>query len=144
MPYKNPADRVAAGKRWRALNRNRKNVLNQAYRDANREQINARARSARQSQPRKNREYQRYSRYGITAQQYATMLIEQRGKCAICSEIMDKVTEPHIDHNHATGQVRALLCRLCNVGLGKFRENLGFLNEAIAYLTFWRANAPTV
>lgn len=40
----------------------------------------------------------------------------------------------HIDHDHTTGVVRGRLCRDCNVGLGRFKDNLGLLQAAVRYL----------
>ena len=39
-----------------------------------------------------------------------------------------------VDHCHTTGNVRGLLCDTCNTALGKFRDNIDLLNEAIKYL----------
>ena len=50
--------------------------------------------------------------------------------CAICS-IGGKL---HVDHDHATGKIRGLLCRGCNMGLGNFRDSTVYLNRAIEYL----------
>lgn len=59
----------------------------------------------------------RYSlnKFGITLDQFHSKFENQDFCCAICGEVMDR---PHIDHNHTTGKVRGLLCRLCNLGIG--------------------------
>ena len=49
--------------------------------------------------------------------------------CEICQQ-----PATMIDHNHATGQVRGLLCRACNLGLGKFEENLESMSRSLVYL----------
>lgn len=80
-----------------------------------------------------------YARYGITAGQYDQMLLKQGGGCAICgatAEQHERQARPlHIDHDHATGIVRGLLCTSCNTGLGKFRDNPKLVQAAADYLT---------
>ena len=68
--------------------------------------------------------------YGITLQRYNEMLALQGGLCAIClkSEVRrkkdGKICHMHVDHDHATGGVRGLLCHRCNtlVGIIENRE----------------------
>lgn len=90
---------------------------------------------------RRNKEEQREKawlrRYGITREWYDRTLEEQGGCCAICltSEIGRKGhTHFHVDHDHDTGQVRGLLCDLCNRGLGYFKDNENLLTKAADYL----------
>lgn len=58
------------------------------------------------------------------------MLAEQKGLCAICREAPAK----HVDHDHATGRVRGLLCFNCNGALGQFRDRTDLMLRAVAYL----------
>lgn len=74
------------------------------------------------------------------------MLERQGNACAICREpfaISDRrgksAKDPHVDHDHATGTLRGLLCHHCNVLLGHAKDSTGLLREAILYLE--RANA---
>ena len=67
----------------------------------------------------------------ITMIEYNTMLEEQNDKCGICDI---KMPVPHIDHDHATGQIRMLLCRNCNTMLGMANDNATILSNAIKYL----------
>ena len=74
-------------------------------------------------------------RYGLTREAYEALLAVQRGVCAICGKReLAKRGRLHIDHNHITKRVRGLLCSNCNTGLGKFREQIAFLEAAIEYL----------
>lgn len=75
--------------------------------------------------------------YGITLQEYENMLLTQNKTCKICgkTEMNNKNKVLCVDHNHVTGEIRGLLCGLCNSGLGKFLENKELLNNAIKYLT---------
>jgi len=78
--------------------------------------------------------------YGIDHDEYDRMLTEQQGCCEIC-----KSPDPKgrwignsrafcVDHDHATGEVRGLLCNSCNQGLGNFYDNVENLERAIIYL----------
>lgn len=75
-----------------------------------------------------------YAKYGLTREDYTRILSEQHGHCAICQHLPKRGRRLCIDHNHATGQVRGLLCDACNYGLGGFQDNPDFLLSAIAYL----------
>lgn len=59
------------------------------------------------------------------------MLDGQTG-CAICGQPFVKT--PQADHDHATGQVRGLLCGNCNSGLGLLQDNPELLRAAANYL----------
>lgn len=83
--------------------------------------------------PRKPRskEYRRRERlklvYGLTLEQYQTMLEKQHGVCALCGQPETRqqygVLDPlAVDHDHKTGKIRGLLCRKCNLALGVFEE----------------------
>lgn len=53
--------------------------------------------------------------YGITLEQYNQMLNNQNGCCAICDRHRDEFDRHFsVDHNHATGEIRGLLCTYCN------------------------------
>ena len=87
--------------------------------------------------------------YGITPEDFDRMLEAQDGKCAICgredstskidpSKAQHKsVHRLHIDHDHTTGEIRALLCGTCNRGIGSFHENPELLEAAARYLRRW-------
>jgi hypothetical protein len=77
--------------------------------------------------------------YGCTNDEFETMLATQQGKCAICqSPELNRhkggVRKLSIDHDHATGRIRALLCGACNTGLGSLRHDPTIFEAAIAYL----------
>jgi hypothetical protein len=40
----------------------------------------------------------------------------------------------HVDHDHATGEVRGLLCFRCNVAIGHLREDKLLIADSIVYL----------
>ncbi|TYB70192.1 hypothetical protein FXF51_03755 [Nonomuraea sp. PA05] len=76
------------------------------------------------------RNYHLKRRYGITEDDFVRMLARQGGLCAICRA----VPGTFVDHCHATGQVRGVLCFNCNNGLGHFGDNTVLLELAALYL----------
>lgn len=80
---------------------------------------------------KRNSWYARAWRYGVSEEDLLAMLEAQGGVCAICPKQMSK---PCVDHDHATGQVRGLLCHGCNTMLGLAGDDPERLNAAIAYL----------
>jgi len=77
-------------------------------------------------------------RYGITYEEYESLLEEQNFCCAICKEKHSNSVRTSgklfVDHCHSTGKVRGLLCSRCNHGLGQFDDDTDKLTEAIKYL----------
>jgi hypothetical protein len=78
------------------------------------------------------RTYHLRRRYGITAEEADALLEAQGGLCVIC-KVAPAV---HVDHDHATGAVRALLCFNCNGGLGQFKDDPDVLRAAAEYVEF--------
>lgn len=85
----------------------------------------------------KSRQYSLKKNFQMTHDDYLGMFERQDGKCAIC-----QTTKPGswgqylcIDHDHATGKVRGLLCNSCNTGLGFFKDDVTALSSAIRYLS---------
>jgi hypothetical protein len=75
--------------------------------------------------------------YGITIEEYEQMLERQGGKCAICGRpggYGKRSERLCVDHCHETGELRSLLCKPCNTGLGCFSDNTGTLEAAVEYL----------
>lgn len=70
--------------------------------------------------------------YGLRPGEYDARFRDQKGLCAICEQPSERVL--HVDHDHATGKVRGLLCTHCNRGLGAFRDSILDLRRAIEYL----------
>lgn len=85
--------------------------------------------------PRRVKDWQLKSQYGIRVEDYEKMLAQQEGKCLICGKKSESLV---IDHDHNTGVVRGLLCHHCNIGLGFLKDNANSLEAAIIYL---RGNA---
>ena len=69
---------------------------------------------------------------------YEEMLKAQGNGCALCGKSeAENGQRLAIDHNHTTHQVRALLCRNCNTGIGAFKEDQEIMIKAIEYINTW-------
>lgn len=73
-------------------------------------------------------------RYGVTREMYETMLEGQGGVCVVCRGEQIRGWSFDIDHDHATGRIRGLLCRLCNVTLGNVGDDPERLRRLADYL----------
>lgn len=93
-----------------------------------------------------DRRYARNKMYALRMQSPAglqyTALMEARGhdSCAICGYTEEvrssrgRLRRLVIDHDHATGIVRDLLCSRCNAALGLFRDDAEVILAAAQYL----------
>jgi hypothetical protein len=87
------------------------------------------------------RRYHLHKQYDMTNDEFDQMLAAQGGRCAIC-----RTDEPrsggrggangtwHVDHDHATGKNRGLLCSNCNRMLGQAKDNPATLRAGADYL----------
>lgn len=69
--------------------------------------------------------------YGLNQDQFDCMFLEQQGKCLACHTDMNP---PVVDHCHATGKIRGLLCKNCNTSLGMAQDNPRILIALADYL----------
>ncbi len=75
------------------------------------------------------------TRYGIGLDDYEKLLAYQGGVCAICGgppDTRDRVFA--VDHDHATGRVRGLLCKGCNTAMGHLKDNPDNASRVQLYL----------
>jgi hypothetical protein len=79
----------------------------------------------------------RLKKFGLSTEEYDTISKAQNHRCKICGDkanTKSKYKTLTVDHNHKTGEVRALLCSQCNSMLGFARDNRVILSKAIDYL----------
>ena len=91
---------------------------------------NARGRETLERLYGNSRHYHLKRRYGIGADDFDALVVQQGGVCAICG----REAPEHVDHSHESGAVRGILCFNCNGGLGQFKDSVDSLVNAVAYL----------
>lgn len=112
------------------------------YKERNREKIRAKDNAYYQANKAKRalgKWLTNIKRRGGTYAWFEAKLREQGGLCGICSVVLGPYGRVRqnawvVDHNHATGAPRGLICRLCNMGLGMFRDDPVALSRAVHYL----------
>jgi hypothetical protein len=119
--------RAASISRWRVKNKEHLKEYDKAHN-----------RSRQRRSKEEQRKYYHKYLYGLTEQQYTAMLSSQQGLCAICGNPPKNNKVLTVDHNHATKQVRALLCNKCNRYLWAL-ETTEWNEKATAYLNYWSA-----
>lgn len=86
-------------------------------------------------------DYARWARlktlYGITKDEYLSMLEAQGGVCGVCGEPETRKGGEFlcVDHDHESLQVRGLLCFRCNSALGLLQEDIEVVRQLCLYLT---------
>lgn len=79
-------------------------------------------------------------KYGLPEEKYQEMYAAVDGRCQICNNHHKTLC---VDHDHATGKIRGLLCTRCNFGLGNLKDDVSLLNKAIIYLQNASSDAAT-
>lgn len=128
-------------KEVRDYERNYFRVYRSEWRKANpdRERESSRKFQAKayKADPVKHRQRAAAARYNITVPEYQALIA--RDLCDACHRSSDKVLE--IDHDHATGLIRGVICHGCNSALGHTRDDIDRLKGLIFYLEAAAAGA---
>lgn len=108
------------------------NANSRKWAEANKDRVK-RYRQDNMSKLVEQNKWRRYERdFGLTKEVYAAMLEAQNSACALCLGSFGRF--PHVDHCHASGKVRGLLCSNCNTALGLVRDRIEVLERMIGYL----------
>lgn len=128
---------AARRKRWYTENKDREiaRVADWQRRNAERHRAYQQERRQQPAVKRKNREGHLRRKYGITLADYDALLKHQEGVCAICGREPRDDIALHVDHDHATGAVRGLLCFRCNNAVGDLGDDPVILQRAADYLS---------
>ena len=123
----------ARDKAYYAANKEKVREKARAYYAANKERMRARY------DPVKARTYDLARRFNISLEDVRALLDEQHGPCALCDKPdYDKRNDcPRalaVDHDHATGKMRGLLCANCNHALGMAHDDPFLLRRMADYI----------
>ncbi len=105
----------------------------QAWAEANREKV----RTANKLYTARAGGYWKHikHKFGVTRDAWEELFAAQGERCAVCgANDVDTKRFWQIDHCHATGAVRGILCAHCNAMLGRARDNPDILIAGANYL----------
>lgn len=118
----------------------KKSAADKAYRLSHGDEVRAkkaaysRRPTVKERHAANGRKWSLKSKYSMTIADRDALLVKQGGKCAICRSDKFNGPGPCIDHDHATGKVRGILCFNCNFVLGYAHNNSPVLRLAADYL----------
>lgn len=128
---------------WRLANPERAKAIQARYAKKHRDELREKSRRWSKANHGRYRDEKRRAHlrreFGLTIDQYEEMFTAQGGLCAICRhpETHRRKNERHnlaIDHCHATGRVRGLLCNSCNRAIGLLKDSIELAQAAAEYL----------
>ena len=136
--------RNKASSAWNKNNRNRRNKNWKKYYGENKNKRVEKSKKEYRNNPERAKDKRLLRKYGISLRQYKRWELKQGGCCAICKKEgihrnqFGKRKQLVVDHDHATGKVRGLLCSSCNLLLGQAKNDTMILQKAISYLREYR------
>lgn len=139
MRAKNPDGQKEKQKQYYQINSDKIKISHKTYREKNKEKLKKKNKKYRLENPMYYTIYtvenkhrikikwrSRYliNRYGLSQDNYLDMLQAQNNCCAICKKHKTRRDSEYlcVDHCHATGEVRGLLCIRCNTLLGFYEK----------------------
>lgn len=150
----NHEKKIAYDKKYSKEHRKEDNARKKKYNKEHPEKVKERGKRYRKLHPEKDHEYRRKhpekihlidrkanlkSKFGISIQTYNDNLSAQNNCCAICGKHQDQQKRAFaVDHDHETGKTRGILCNICNLGIGRFKDDITLLQKAIDYLTKYK------
>ena len=131
------AQRLERNKRareWRTAHRDHVEARRRELHKADPERRHEQQRKWHAKHPSKARDYNLRRYYGLNLDRFNEMYMAQDGRCAACNEPMEG-RKACVDHCHATGRVRGLLCGKCNSAAGFLDDDAVKAQGLADYLT---------
>ena len=105
------------------------------YYQKNRDSILAKQKAVDAANPNRQRNNRLRHKYGITIQQWDSLLEAQGHVCACCGSHDPKTKHGwHTDHDFRSGDIRGILCRRCNHLLGFLGDEAPAMEEMFKLL----------
>jgi len=134
-----PEQHEANTHRWQKNNPEKCAFMRKRYRKENPEKINQIARVWRDENREKVNSTAIYGRLGITGEQRYKIIEAHGNKCDVCQCELLESKLACVDHDHATGVIRGILCHNCNRALGLLKDNEVIIQRLVEYLRASRA-----
>ncbi len=128
--YLHPQCRACSAARKRASNRRIRTQDPETWARRRRGYV-ARYKTRHPERMKRHWRKQQLRKHGITPEEFDEMAADQRGLCLVCEEKPERL---YVDHDHATGKVRGLLCVNCNFALGHAKDSIEILHKLVRYL----------
>jgi hypothetical protein len=115
------------------------------YEQENKDRWRRNPHKGKQHRTQMQRRFSHVRRYfRLSREEYLEMIERQGNRCAICGAPPPEGKFLDVDHDHATGRIRALLCGRCNTCLGWANDNPQVLRAAADYLEAHASNISPV
>lgn len=118
-------------RKYKTAHKESEAAYNRKHHNENREHYRKYKRGWCRSNPDKMKNEKLKNRFGITLEQFLSILKTQNNMCGVCGTTL---VQPCVDHCHVTGMVRGVLCRGCNSGVGSFKDSPETLHTAIRWI----------
>jgi hypothetical protein len=82
--------------------------------------------------------YRASLKYKITTIELNNIFKASNGLCEICNQKCSVGDELSIDHDHVTGNIRGMLCRKCNAGIGLLQDSSEIILKAYNYISSYQ------
>ncbi len=133
--YKNDLDyrakRIENSKKWKQSN------LRVARKKARQYYKNKTA-DRKKEETKKNWEKILKNKYNLSLEQYQRLIDKQNNLCKLCNKtllkVRGKMLSPVVDHDHATNEIRGILCCRCNVSVGALGDSIKSFERILKYL----------
>ena len=121
--------------KWREANPEKAKEGAKKWYEANQEKHKENSKKWKEANPKKTKENHLKRNFGITLEQYNEIFWKQKGSCAICGKHQNELNQTlAVDHDHATGKIRGLLCSNCNRAIGLLKDSPAISQEVNRYL----------